>query len=167
MLRTLVFVLTSQLLTAQTPASDPPATQSLLAEIRQLRSDLQAAAVTIQRAQIVMFRIQTQAGVLDRAGQRADQARTQCDQLQSNQKTFASQLENAEATKGSVDPATLKDFDRNMAQLKSMIAELEADVPRCQSEQAEAESQLRTEQNKMNDFQDQLDKLDKALSSAK
>jgi hypothetical protein len=38
-------------------------------------------------------------------------------------------------------------------------------VPRCQAEQAEAESQLRIEQNKMNDLQDQLDKLDKALSA--
>jgi predicted nucleic acid-binding Zn-ribbon protein len=161
-----MLALTSPILMAQTPASDPPATPSVLAEIRQLRSDLQAAAVTIQRAQIVMFRMQVQTGVLDRATQRADQVRTQCDQAQSNQRVFASQLEDSEAAKDSVeDPGMRKNFERNMANLKSAIAALEAEVPRCQAEQAEAESQLRIEQNKMNDLQDQLDKLDKALSA--
>jgi chromosome segregation ATPase len=137
----------------------------MLAEIRQLRSDLQTAAATIERVNIVMFRLQTQAGVVDRLTQKLDQVRTQCDQAQTNQKMFAGQLEDAQADRGGVqDTGTQKIFDRNIATLRSALAELASEVPRCQAEQAEAETQLRGEQNKMNELQDQLEKLDKALA---
>jgi len=103
-------------LPAQAPASDPSLTQAMLAEIRQLRSHLQTTAATIQRVNIVMFRIQTQSG-------------------------------------------------QDLAELRWDLTRLAVEVPRCQAEQAEAEIQLRTEQNRLSDLQDQLEKLDKALSA--
>jgi chromosome segregation ATPase len=137
----------------------------MLAEIRQLRSDLQIAAATIQRVNIVMFRLQTQAGVVDRLTQKVDQVHTQCDQAQTNQKMFAVQLEDAQADRGGVqDTGAQKNFDRNVANLKSALVELTIEVPRCQADQAVAEAELRSEQNKINELQDQLEKLDKALA---
>jgi chromosome segregation ATPase len=151
-----MLVVASRVLIAQTPVSDAQVTQAVLAEIRQLRSDLQTAAATIQRVQIVMFRIQAEAGVVDRITQPVDQVRGQCDLEQENQKAFAGELEDAEAGKGSV---------QELARVKLALAALGTAVPQCQAEQAEAESQLRTEQNKMADLQDQLEKLDKALAA--
>jgi chromosome segregation ATPase len=152
-------------LLAQTPGDDSLA-QAMLAEIRQLRSDLQTAAATIQRVNIVMFRIETQAGVVEHATQRVDQIRMQCNQAQANQKMFANQVEQAEANGHSLEDAVMEQsFGRNLANLKSALAELAVEIPRCQAEQAEAENQLRNEQNRMNDLQDQLEKLDKALSA--
>jgi len=137
----------------------------MLAEIRQLRSDLQIAAATIQRVNIVMFRLQTQSGVVDRLTQKVDQVRAQCDQAQTNQKLFAVQLEDVQADRGGLqDTGAQKMFDRNVANLKSAVVALAIEVPRCQAEQAGAESELRSEQNKMNELQDQLEKLDKALA---
>jgi chromosome segregation ATPase len=160
-----LLIFTSRPLTAQTPPTDLPTTQAMLAEIRQLRSDLQIAAATIQRVNIVMFRLQTQAGVVDRLTQRVDQVRAQCDQAQTNQKAFAVQLEDAQADRGGVqDAGAQKMFDRNVANLKSALVELTIEVPRCQADQAVAETELRSEQNKMNELQDQLEKLDKALA---
>ena len=160
-----LLILTSRPLTAQTPPTDLPTPQAMLAEIRQLRSDLQIAAATIQRVNIVMFRLQTQSGVVDRLTQKVDQVRTQCDQAQTNQKMFVARLEDFQADRSGVqDTGAQKMFERNVANLKSAVVELASEVPRCQAEQAGAETELRSEQNKMNELQDQLEKLDKALA---
>jgi chromosome segregation ATPase len=160
-----LLVFTYRPLTAQTPSTDLPTTQAMLAEIRQLRSDLQIAAATIQRVNIVMFRLQTQAAVADRLTQKVDQVHAQCDQAESNQKMFAVQLEDAQADRGGVqDTGAQMSFDRNVARLKSALVELTIEVPRCQADQAVAETELRNEQNKMNELQDQLERLDKALA---
>lgn len=155
--------LTFQLLPAQTASSDLPTPQAMLAEIRQLRSDLQTAAATIQRVNIVMFRIQTEASTVERLTQKLEQVRSRCDQAQANQKMFASQIEDAQADKGAQDPALQNRFERNLANLKSALAELSLEVPRCQAEQADTDSHLRTAQNRVIDLQDQLEKLDKVL----
>jgi chromosome segregation ATPase len=160
-----LLVLTSLPLMAQTPPAELPTPQAMLAEIRQLRSDLQIAAAMIQRVNIVMFRLQTQAGVIDRLTQRIDQVHAQCEQAQSTQKMFAGQLEATQSESGSAqDARAQKNFERNVANIKSALMELTIEVPRCQAEQALAETELRGEQNKMNELQEQLEKLDKALA---
>jgi chromosome segregation ATPase len=103
--------------------------------------------------------------VVDRLTQKVDQVHAQCDQAQTNQKMLAAQLENAQADRGSVqDTGAQKSFDRNVSNLKSALVELTIEVPRCQADQAVAESELRSEQNKINELQDQLERLDKALA---
>jgi len=146
-------------------SSDPQTTQTLLTEIRQLRTDLQAAAATIQRVQIVMYRLQTQSGLLDRATQRLDQARAVCSQAESQQKVFASQIEQIESRRSNLQSAAdQKQVDEQIANFKSMIQINASQAQQCQGELAEAESQYRTEQAKMDSFQDQLDKLDQVLA---
>jgi len=71
-------------------------TQSLLAEIRQLRQDLQATAATIQRVQLVMFRMQAEASLLSRATERLDNARSRCEQAQMQRKMLTAEVESAE-----------------------------------------------------------------------
>ena len=77
--RALLLLSTPLLLTAaafaQTASPDTQLTQALIAEIHQLRQDLQTTAVTIQRVQIVMYRLQTEASLLYRATERLDNAR--------------------------------------------------------------------------------------------
>src|SRR5215472_12911342 len=75
-----IFLLTVAAGVAQTPPTDSQLTQTLLSEVRQLRIDLQSAAATIQRVQIVMYRLQSESSVLDRATQRSEQARGACTQ---------------------------------------------------------------------------------------
>jgi chromosome segregation ATPase len=149
---------------AQTAPADAQVTQSLLVEIRQLRSDLQNAAATIQRVQIVMYRLQSEASVLDRATQRLDQARGACSQVEMQRKMFKSRIEEAEAARGSQNPGEQKAAEQMLANLKSGLEMFAGEEQQCQVERADAENQFRSEQAKMNDLEDQLDKLDKLLA---
>src|ERR1035438_5851095 len=92
----LMLLLAVAVAVAQTPPTDSQLTQTLLSEVRRLRSDLQTAAATIQRVQIVMYRLQSESNVLDRATQRFEQARGACTQAEEQRKMFADQLTNAE-----------------------------------------------------------------------
>jgi uncharacterized protein YhaN len=152
--------------TAQTASADSQMTQAMLAEIRQLRQDLQTTAATIQRAQIVMYRLQVEGAVLDRATQRLEQARAGCNQAQQQRKLVTTQIEQAEARKrnshSSSDQTVVEEL---ISRLKSSVEMWAGEEQQCQIEQVDAESQLRAEQTKMNDLQDQLDKLDKILAA--
>lgn len=149
---------------AQPSPADTQVTQSLLVEVRQLRNDLHSAAATIQRVQIVMYRLQSEASVLDRATQRLDQARATCSQAEMQRKMFKSRIEEAEAAQGSQNPAEQKAAEQMLANLKSGLEMSADEEQQCQAERADAENQLRSEQAKMNDLEDQLDKLDKLLA---
>jgi chromosome segregation ATPase len=151
---------------ADTPVVDSPVTQALLAEIRQLRSDLQTMTAISQRVQIVMYRHQVQAGILDRVTQRLESARDSCNRTQAQQKEAAAETEQLEARRRSQNPAEQQATDQTLAGLKSQITMLAAQEQQCQAEQTEVATQVRAEQARMNEVQEQLDKLDKLFAEA-
>jgi chromosome segregation ATPase len=149
---------------AQTPSQDMQVTQALLAEIRLLRQDLQATAATIQRVQLVMFRMQTATATLNRATQRLDDARNRCNYVQPQRKTLTVQIEQAEnRQKTTQNPADSR-LVEEIARLKGNLEMLAVQEQQCQSTLLDADSQVRAEQAKMNEIQDQFDKLDRALA---
>jgi chromosome segregation ATPase len=150
---------------AQTASPDSEMAQTVIAEIRQLRQDLRNTAATIQRAQILIFRLQSQAAIVDKAAQRLEQARTECKQAQM-QKEFTSQrMEQADARKRNPENATVQTAaEESIAQLHSELELLAGQIQQCQVEQADAETQFRVEQAKMNQVSDQLDQLDQVLA---
>jgi hypothetical protein len=93
----------------------------MLTEIRQLRHDLQTTAATIQRVQIVMYRLQAEAALMDRATQRLDQARAGCSQGQMQRKRLAAQIEQAE-TQFRVEQATMNDLQAQLDKLDRLLA---------------------------------------------
>ena len=56
--------------TAQAASQDLQIAQTLVTELRELRQDLRNTAASIQRVQIVMYRLQAQATLVDKAAQR-------------------------------------------------------------------------------------------------
>jgi hypothetical protein len=150
---------------AQSASSDTQLTQALLTEIHGLRQDLQTAAATIPRVQIVMFRVQTQAAISNRASQRLDDARSRCNQTRSEKKNVLMEIDRSEARlRAAQNPAEQRNAEETVARMKSAATMYESEEQQCQAREAEAETQARTEQTKMNDLQDQLDKLDKILA---
>jgi chromosome segregation ATPase len=150
----------------QPAPSESQTTQTVLGEIRQLRQDLQNVAATIQRVQIVMYRLQAENTLLNRATERLENARVTCTQAQGQRKYMAAQLEQAEARqRNSQSPSDQRAAEGMVGQLKSSAEMLASAEQECQTNEVDAESKLRTEQNKMDDLQDQLDKLDKVLAS--
>ena len=151
--------------TATAQSASPDLSQAMLAEVRQLRQDLQSAAATIQRVQIAMYRIQAESTLLDRAMQRLDQARAACTGTEWQRKMFTTQIEQADARKRNSQSSSDKNAaEEQLSGLKSSLDQLASQEQQCQVEQVDAEAQFRAEQAKMNDLQDQLEKLDKALS---
>lgn len=151
--------------TAQTLSPDSQMAQSMLMEIRELRRDLQNTAASIQRVQIVMYRLQAQAALLDRATQRLEQARNECKQTQAQQKLLAADIEQAETRKrNSQNASDQTAADQIISQLQSSLETSNSEMQQCQVEQSDAESQFRAEQSKMTELQDQLDQLDQVLA---
>jgi chromosome segregation ATPase len=153
---------------AQTASNDSQMTQTLINEIRQLRLDLQATAAVVQRAQILMYRLQVESGLLARATQRLDEARNRCSSLQSNIKSYNMQIEQYETrARTSQVPAEAKNFEDNANRMKAMLAQLTNEEQQCQPRQIDAQSQLQAAQARVDDFQSQLDRLDKLLAGVK
>ena len=161
----LLLLLTVAIATAQAPPTDPQVTQALLSEVRQLRSDLQSAAATIQRVQIAMYRLQSEASVLDRATQRLEQARGACAQAGEQRKIAADQIASVEErARDSRNPSNQQASQNTLADLnktQEMFAQQEQE---CQIERGSAENQLKLEQAKMSDLEAQLEKLDRILA---
>lgn len=150
---------------AQTAPSDSQVTQAVLSEIRQLRQDLQATAAIIQRVQIVVYRIQAQESLLTRATERLETARNICKGSEMQRKHFTTQIERAEAAKRNAqNPSDRQAAEQMLADLKSSAEMFASEASDCQRNQVDAEIQVRTEQAKMSELQDQLDRLDKILA---
>ena len=170
MIRTVVYfaavLFGSTAAVAQTASPDSQMTQTMLAEIRQLRLDIQTAAATIQRVQIGMFRLQAQAAQFQRAKERLEQARGLCTGMQWQRKNLSTQVEQAEALKRNAQNSSDQQRAEQMfAQIQYQTASLATQEQECQVEQADAEAQFRTEEGKMNDLQERLDRLDTVLAS--
>jgi chromosome segregation ATPase len=70
-----------------------------------------------------------------------------------------------ESAKTVQDPKERKEMEDALAGTKVQLERMAADEQRLQSREIDAETQLRTEQNRLADLQDQLDRLDKLLDS--
>lgn len=166
-----IFLLSSLLLVpagfCQTNSADPQVTQALLNEIRQLRLELQSTAATIQRVQIVMYRLQTQSDLLNRATGRAEMVREQCSQAHQQQKFLTEQIEQVQAQLPNAPNSQMRSAqEQALTNLKSNLEMAATEDRECQGRVTEADLQLRAEQAKMTELQDQLDKLDKILASS-
>jgi len=150
--------------TAAYAQTDPQPLQALLNEVHQLRVDIQTTAITMQRVQIVLYRLQSQTTLTTRATSQLDNARSQLSFTQSQQKNMTSQIQQMEDTlRNTADQNERKRIEQTIPQLKMQMERFANEEQRLQTMQIEAETQNRTEQAKLSDLQDQLDRLDKVL----
>jgi chromosome segregation ATPase len=166
----LTLILTALLLAtaahAQTAPPDSQLNQSMLAEIRQLRQDLQTAAATIQRVQIVMYRLQTQTSAVSEATQRRDEAQQECGRMSQQREYLMTEIEQAdERARSAQNPVEKQSAQAQAAALRNTLTTFNTEAQLCPARQAAAETQLRTEQAKKEDLEAQLDRLDKLLAA--
>jgi hypothetical protein len=157
----------SRPLPAQTTEPQTRTMEAVLSEIRQLRQDLQAAAVATRKAQIVIYRLHLQADVLERAKERLENTKGELAQLDSQKKSLTEQIKQLEEMKDRPEnEQRRKQFEDYLTNSK---ANLEAVGPRdqeLQAKQLELEADLRTEQAKWNRLQDELDRLENSLENS-
>ena len=155
---------------AQTAApnttADTQMLQALVAEIRQLRLDLQSTTVAAQRVQIGLVRLQAQNAAVVRATMRLDEVRSNLAAKGSDHRKASFQLQQAEeAQRSSQDPKERKAVEEMIPQIKSALERMTAEEQQYQAREAEAETQLRAEQAKLSELQNLIDRLDKLLES--
>jgi chromosome segregation ATPase len=136
--------------------------------VRQLRQDLQTTTIAAQRAQILIYRLQGQEAAVARASQRLDEAREKLARIQDERKHLTAEVKRREDFVNSTEnPATQrKETEAVLTQMKTRLESLENEEQQQQAREIDAEQQLRTEDLKLNDLHDQLDRLDKALENA-
>ena len=166
MFRAAFAVIIASAAAAQTASPDTQALQALVTEIRQLRQDLQATTIATQRVQIVLYRLQTQTAMVTRAASRLDDVRSMLGSIQSEKKSLSLRVQQMEdSLKTTQNLAERKTAEDWLANEKPNLERIAADEQRLQSREIDAETQLRAEQAKLNELQDQLDRLDKLLDS--
>lgn len=164
-------VLAAALLFPQTqaPASQPDsrALQSILEEVQKLRQDLRSTAATIQRAQLLLYRMRLQMDAVSRATQRLEQARAELEQIKAQHNQASTWIRNLEERLDDArDAAERKQFEQAISQAKSWLEQSTAGEPEAQTKEIECASQLHLEEAKLDELQRQFDSLDHKLELA-
>jgi hypothetical protein len=152
---------------ASDDSRDSRTLQSILEELHKLRQDLQTTTAASQRAQILLYRVRLQMDTVEHLNQRLDQAHRQVAIAKNELTHFLEQKKRDEdAINESTDAAKRKDFENDLALVTNRLEEIKDNQPEAESKEAAVRADLRIEQAKLSDLQEQLDRLDRQLLSA-
>jgi DNA repair exonuclease SbcCD ATPase subunit len=151
----------------QSSSTDSQTLQALLAEVRQLRKDLQTTTAAAQRAQILFYRLQVQEANVARATRRVDEAKTRVAASQNEKRILTAELKRNEdmLNESAASPTDRKQAEDSISRLKTRLEQADGEEQQRQTIQIEAENELQTERLKLTDLQDQLDRLQKTLEN--
>ena len=152
---------------AQTADPQTRTMEALLSEIRQLRQDFEAAATATRKAQIILYRLHVQAGVVERATERLERVRNGLAQMESQKKYLTEQLKRFEEMKDQSETEQQKKrVEENILEFKASLETIGPEGQELEAKQMELETDLRTEQAKWDRFQDELDRLENSLGNS-
>ena len=145
---------------------DSHALEPLVKEIRQLRQDLVTTTVAAQRVQIVLYRLQGQETAVLRAVERRDVARERLSDTESQIKRATAEVQRSEEriAQSESAPERKELQEQVLPRLKADLETLHHSQQQQQSSESESEERLRSEQAKLSDLENFLDKLDKSLA---
>ena len=150
---------------SQPGSTDSQTLQAILAELRQLRRELQTSSAMAARAQIALYRLQRQYEAVEHTQQRVSDARLRGAQLETERNRKALEIQGArEAANRNEAPNAQQNFEEIvLPHLKSELELLQRQEQQARTEQGEAEQQLRDEQAKLDGLNDLLDRYNNAL----
>ena len=170
-MRTALFILLSLFPTtlpalAQSTPTDARTLQAIFEEIHKLRQDLQTTTAAAQRAQILLYRVRLQMDTVERLNQRLEQAHTRVTQAKNEQDHFLQQKKFFEdQLQSTQDLANRKNIEVQLDGMKSLLERTKDNQPDAEAKEAALTNELRTEQSKLDDLQEQLERLDKKLEA--
>lgn len=158
---------TSAATDAKNATTDAKTLQALLDEVHRLRQDLQTTSATVQRAQILLYRLRLQIEAVERASQNLEQAKAAAAQIRSARQYFADRTKQQEQfLEQTSDPETRTRIEAQIESMKDQFAQFENQEPEAQAKETECANQLRIEQGQLDQLQEQLDRLDSKLEVA-
>jgi len=160
----LIVLLFSSPALGQATQTESTTLQALLAEIRQLRQDLQTSAIAARRAQILIYRLHVQEAAVARASQRLDETKSSIEQLRARRKYQEIQIKQYENMKDRAENAAQRhQFEDAITEIKAQMEALVPEEQETQMRETEFEQQSRIEQAKLDQLQNELDRLDQAV----
>jgi chromosome segregation ATPase len=171
MLRPAVLALSLFLFSApalgQATPTDSQTLQAMLAEIRQLRQDLQTSVIAARRAQILIYRLHVQEAAAAHASQRLDEAKSSIEQFRARRKYQELEIKRYEDMRDRAENAAQRQqFVDAISELKAQMEALAPEEQEAQMKETELEQQSRIEQAKLDQLQGELDRLDQAVMNA-
>src|SRR5437588_11997734 len=154
----------------QSTANDPQGMQALVAEVRQLRKDLQTTNGNALKAQVLLYRLQVQEATVGRVAQHLGEVRSHLAETQAHRRDAAAALKRSEeflenAAASEISPEQRKQFEFEISRLKGELESLSAEEQQRQTAEMEAEEQLRTEQAKLSGLEERVDRLENELGN--
>ena len=152
---------------SQADSSDSQTLHALLSEVHALHQDLLSSMARVQKSQVLLSRLQTQQVNVASAFDRFNTARGRLSDVQDHEKHTATDIKRSEDALSAEQNVTQQKQLRDMLDhLKSELEDSTAREQRAQTEEIEAEQQLKTEQDKFTALEAQLDELIKTLGNA-
>jgi chromosome segregation ATPase len=141
--------------------------QALVAEVRQLRKDLQTASGYSLKTEILLHRLQVQEAAVARVAQHLNDVRSNLSETQGHRRDAAANLKQLEEflESSEISPEVRKQVERQISGKKSELESLTAEEQQKQTAETEAEEQLRTEQAKLSALEDRVDRLEEELGT--
>lgn len=151
----------------QSPSNDSQGMQALVAEVHQLRKDLQTSNGYALKAQILLYRLQLQQAAVAHLLERLSDARLRLADMQRHRTEIAATLKRFEESLDNTDisPEARKQIQYEISGNKTELENLATEEQQRQTTEMEAEEQLRTEQAKLGALEDRVDRLEKDLGS--
>jgi chromosome segregation ATPase len=152
---------------AQSTSTDTQGLQALVAEVRQLRKDLQSINGSALKAQILLSRLQDQEGAVARLSQHLEDVRSKLADTQDHRRQLVAVMKRNEelVDNTEISPASRKEAQEVISRVKPQLEMLAAEEQERQRREMESEEQLRTEQAKLAGLEDRLDRLEKDLGN--
>jgi chromosome segregation ATPase len=141
--------------------------QALVAEVRQLRRDLQTTNGYALKVQILLYRLQAQEAAVARVSQYLNDARSKLGETQDHRRQLVAVMKRNEELidNTEISPASRKESQEVVSRIKPQLESLAAEEQERQRREMEAEEQLRTEQAKLAGLEDRIERLEKDLGS--
>jgi chromosome segregation ATPase len=141
--------------------------QALVAEVRQLRKDLQASNGYALKAEILLHRLQVQEAAIARVAQHLNDVRSSLSETQGHRRDVAANVKQLEEflESSEISPEVRKQVERQISGKKSELESLAAEEQQRQTAETEAEEQLRTEKAKLSALEDRVDRLEEELGN--
>jgi len=141
---------------SQDRESDSQTLQQILVEIRGIHEDVRVTEST----QILLTELEMQQGVVNRATENADNARSKLLDMQRVQKLSASELENAEENLSRASkPDDQEHFAAEVERLKGNIAALKIEESGRTTDLQQMEQRLQTAQDSLQEIEKELNEI--------
>ena len=152
---------------SQSTSSDSGGMQALVAEVRQLRKDLQSTDGYALKVQVLLYRLQVQEATVARVSQHLNDVRSKLAAVQEHQRQLVGTMKYYEkiADDSAASPAQQKEAQQQVSSIKTELPSVAAQEQQAQTAEMEAEEQLRAEQAKLGSLEDRVDRLEKELGS--